>query len=186
MLRASAGFFFFVVFFCLYAKLGGENDELIVLTGFCCLHAAVCSGPESCLRCTKRLQTCVVGVLFFSCCWLFMLEYVLRAALQAFFSPSSFGVGPWFVSACCALACSSPLSGCSVSAQRDFNNKINLQYAETRQTPTLLPLLLLRSSCLLQDCFYALTSDSKAACFFYFLFFPLIFLWPCKKVLEAF
>lgn len=78
---------FLFFFFCLYAKLGGENDELIVLTGFCCLHAAVCSGPESCLRCTKRLQTCVVGVLFFPCCWLFMLEYVLRAALQAFFSP---------------------------------------------------------------------------------------------------
>lgn len=182
MLRASAGFFFFL---SLCQTRRGERW-------------AHCSNRFLLFARSSLQRTWVLPTMHKEitnlCCWcsFFFLLLVIYVGICApscspsLFFPSSFGVGPWFVSACCALACSSPLSGCSVSAQRDFNNKINLQYAETRQTPTLLPLLLLRSSCLLQGCFYALTSDSKAACFFYFLFFPLIFLWPCKKVLEAF
>ena len=85
---------------------------------------------------------CFLFFLFF----FFLLLLVIYVGICCFellpkpfsFLPSSFGVGLWFVSACCALACSSPRSGCSVSAHRDFNNKINLQDAETRQTPTLL------------------------------------------------
>lgn len=101
-----------------------ESDELIVLTGFCFarrLPAAACTLVLHTMRKDIRKLCFFSRKVPWSRWWLFMLEWVLRAALE----PSSAEVGPWFVSACCALALSSPLSGCSVSAEAKNISTIN-------------------------------------------------------------
>ena len=118
----SFGFFFFfnlpnhAYFICSFVWMpnsGRESDELIVLTGFCFCTQSFSSSSSRYWTWVlptmhkKRLETCV----FFSPhkiprsrWWLFMLEI---GAVE----PSSAEEGPWFVSACCALALSSPSAG---------------------------------------------------------------------------